>query len=231
LSYPRTPEEIYNWVVENENLVFWILNKYFPKFIIGEYLRQYTRDEILHTAYIAVFKASKSFDSSSNAKFSTWAAGYIITELTKEIFNILPVHIAKKMSNLYDKYATAFKLLNGRIYITQTSDSDSSLENFEPWFEVVDENEDVEHKILTKVYIDELMDIIRNRFGDKYLNIFMLRYKEKLKFREIGEIYNVSRQRAEQIIKRIFKYLIENNYIDVDTAVKLRKVNVKSNKV
>lgn len=232
MSYPKTPEEIYNWVKENERLVFWILHKHFPKFVIEEYLRYYSREEILHTAYIAACRATETFDDSYNTEYNSWATGYIKMELVKEIFNILPVHIAKKMTNLYDKYSTVFNLLNGKIYITHTTDPDfdRNSDGFEPWFEVVDENEDIEYNTLIKVYFEEIVNFIRNKFSERDVNIFLLRYVDNLSFREIGEIYNISKQRVEQIINKIFRHLKEYNYIEPDTVKKLRKIHSKREK-
>ena len=67
---------ITNIILENEKLIYKIINKYKNYFEL---------DDLYQVAVIGIIKASKNYHEKSNAKFTTYAYPYILGEVIKYI--------------------------------------------------------------------------------------------------------------------------------------------------
>lgn len=64
-------------IINNMNLVHYIIHKYFPQYI--------TNQDVIQNGYVGLIKAVDSFDESAGNAFSTYAARYIFNEVAMDL--------------------------------------------------------------------------------------------------------------------------------------------------
>ena len=83
-----TKEELSNFIVDNQNYIYAIVNKY----------KNYAEVEDLYqVAIMGIIKASRKFNADYNVKFTTYAYTYIIGEINLFLNKIVISKLAKNI--------------------------------------------------------------------------------------------------------------------------------------
>lgn len=93
-------------IVENEGLIYKIINKYRNYFEL---------DDLYQVAVMGLIKASKNYNSEYGAKFTSYAYPFILGEVIKYINEYRNIKISKDTAKLYSKILKAIEILSQRL--------------------------------------------------------------------------------------------------------------------
>lgn len=93
-------------VLENEGLVYSIINKYHG---------YYDKDDLYQVGIIGLIDASKKFDSSMGVKFSTYAYKYILGEVTKYMRENVGLKVSREVLKLKQSINNTRDLLRQKL--------------------------------------------------------------------------------------------------------------------
>ncbi len=93
-------------VLENEGLVYSIINKYHG---------YYDKDDLYQVGIIGLIDASKKFDSSMGVKFSTYAYKYILGEVTKYMRENVGLRVSRDVLKLKQSINNTRDLLRQKL--------------------------------------------------------------------------------------------------------------------
>lgn len=93
-------------VLENEGLVYSIINKYHG---------YYDKDDLYQVGIIGLIDASKKFDSSMGVKFSTYAYKYILGEVTKYMRENVGLRVSREVLKLKQSINNTRDLLRQKL--------------------------------------------------------------------------------------------------------------------
>lgn len=99
-------ENITNIIIENEGLIYKIINKYKTYFEI---------EDLYQVAVMGLIKAYKKYDSSLNTKFISYAYPYILGEVIKYVNEYRTVKTSREYKNLYCKILKATQILSQKL--------------------------------------------------------------------------------------------------------------------
>ena len=99
-------DELTNVIIENENLIYSIINKY---------SNYYDLDDLYQVGVIGIIKAYNNYKSDYNTKFTSYAYTYIFGEVIKYINENKSFKISKEYRNLYKKINEAKTILTQRL--------------------------------------------------------------------------------------------------------------------
>ena len=99
-------DNIQDIILENEGLIYKIINKYKNYFEL---------DDLYQVAVIGIIKASKHYNRNSNAKFTSYAYPYILGEVIKYINEFRSIKLNKQSVLLYSKILKAKEVLSQRL--------------------------------------------------------------------------------------------------------------------
>ena len=87
-------QNITDIILENERLIYKIINKYRNYFEL---------DDLYQVAVIGIIKAYNKYDKSYNTQFTTYAYPYILGEVIKYINDFRSIKVNKNMQSLYSR--------------------------------------------------------------------------------------------------------------------------------
>lgn len=214
-------ENLGDIIIENEGLIYKIINKYKNYFEI---------EDLYQVAVIGLIKASKTYNSDYGAKFTSYAYPFILGEVIKYINEYRNIKISKDTAKLYSKILKAMEILSQKLMkIPSTYELSLFLEIDEMLIEnVLTANSTVES--LDKIISQDDKNLeLYNKFGccDYFIENYPLiseleklpqieqeiiksRYYEDLSQSETGQklgMYQVSVSRKE---KKILSKLKDN---------------------
>jgi len=99
-------DELTNLIIENENLIYSIINKY---------ANYYDIDDLYQVGVIGIIKAYKNYNNNFNTKFTSYAYTYIFGEIVKYINESKSFKINKENRHLYKKINEAKTILTQKL--------------------------------------------------------------------------------------------------------------------
>lgn len=93
-------------IIENEGLIYKIINKYRNYFEI---------EDLYQVAAMGLIKASKTYNSEYGAKFTSYAYPFILGEVVKYINEYRNIRISKDTAKLYSKILKASEVLSQKL--------------------------------------------------------------------------------------------------------------------
>ena len=93
-------------IIENEGLIYKIINKYRNYFEL---------DDLYQVAVMGLIKASKTYNSEYGAKFTSYAYPFILGEVIKYINEYRNIRISKDTARLYSKILKAIETLSQKL--------------------------------------------------------------------------------------------------------------------
>lgn len=206
-------------IIENEKLIYKIISKYKNYFEL---------EDLYQVAVMGIIKASKNYNESYNAKFTSYAYPYILGEVIKYINEFRSIKLNKTTTLLYSKILKAKEILSQKL-MKEPSTYELSL------FLEIDESI-IDETIISNMAIDSLDKIISedgknlelyDKFGyydssiENYSlireleklspeekNIIISRYYEDMSQKEVGDslgMYQVEVSRKEKKILQKLK--------------------------
>ena len=192
--------DINELIKENEGLVYYTMNKYFYT-TTSEYD---IKEDLAQVGYMALYKAIQTYDE-GRTEFSTYAVKVIKSKMINFLQNDLYKYISKGGLK--------------SIHNNEGLDEDSEKMRDRNMGRMDDD---------TEVNANELLDYIKGYKDERAYRIVCL-LNEGYTYEEIGDIIGLSKQRINQIIVKLRKYLINNkeklNLGDYDIS------NNESNKI
>ena len=102
-------ENLGDIIIENEGLIYKIINKYKNYFEL---------EDLYQVAVMGLIKASKTYNSEYGAKFTTYAYPFILGEVIKYINEYRNIKINKDTTKLYSKILKAIEILSQKLMKT-----------------------------------------------------------------------------------------------------------------
>ena len=99
-------KDITELIIENEGLIYKIINKYRNYFEI---------EDLYQVAVMGLIKASKTYNSEYGAKFTSYAYPFILGEVIKYINEYRNIKISKENAKLYSKILKAIEILSQKL--------------------------------------------------------------------------------------------------------------------
>ena len=99
-------DDITELIIENEGLIYKIINKYQNYFEI---------EDLYQVAVMGIIKASKKYNSQYGAKFTSYAYPFILGEVIKYINEYRNIKINKETAKLYSKILKASEVLSQKL--------------------------------------------------------------------------------------------------------------------
>jgi len=96
----------YNLINENKNLICSIIKKY---------TNYYEFDDLYQVSVVGIIKAYKNYNVTSDAKFSTYAYKYILSEVINFVNNSKIIKTSREYNKLYKKILEAKNILTQRL--------------------------------------------------------------------------------------------------------------------
>jgi len=93
-------------IIENEGLIYKIINKYRNYFEI---------EDLYQVAVMGLIKASKTYNSTYGTKFTSYAYPFILGEVIKYINEYRNIKMSKDTAKLYTKITKAIEILSQRL--------------------------------------------------------------------------------------------------------------------
>lgn len=93
-------------IIENEGLIYKIINKYRHYFEL---------DDLYQVAVMGLIKASKNYNSKLGAKFTSYAYPFVLGEVIKYINEYRNIKISKDTAKLYTRILKGIEILSQRL--------------------------------------------------------------------------------------------------------------------
>ena len=194
--------DINELIKENEGLVYYTMNKFFLS-TIQEYN---IKEDLAQIGMMALYKAIQTYEVGKN-EFSTYAVKVIKSKMINFIQNDLYKYVAK----------------GGLKAVHENEGMDEDTEKVrDRTMGRMDDN--------TEVNANELLDYIKKYKDNRAYDIVCL-LNEGYTYEEIGNMLGLSKQRINQIIVKLRKYLIDNKDVlhlgDYDVDNEVNKIDDK----
>lgn len=105
-------ENLGDVIVENEGLIYKIINKYRNYFEL---------EDLYQVAVVGLIKASKSYNSDYGTKFTSYAYPFILGEVIKYINEYRHIKMSRECTKIYSKIIKAIEVLSQRLMKTPTN--------------------------------------------------------------------------------------------------------------
>ena len=214
-------ENISNIIVENEGLIYSIIDKYKNYFEL---------DDLYQVAVIGIIKAYKNYKPNYNTKFTSYAYPYILGEVLKYINEYRSIKTNKSMRELYIKMLHAKELLTQRLMkepntyelslflnidekiLEEVQIANTTIDSLDKLIESEDKKFDIYSKIgyYDKSIENYFLSSELSKLSKEERQIIMGRYFENMSQKEVGDslgMYQVEISRRE---KKILKKLKDN---------------------
>lgn len=99
-------KELIGIIKDNKRLICSIINKY---------TKYYEFDDLYQVSVIGIMKAYNNYNEESNAKFSTYAYKYILSEVVSFVNNSKVIKTSREYNKLYKKVLEAKNILTQRL--------------------------------------------------------------------------------------------------------------------
>lgn len=170
--------------------------------------------DIIEAGNIGLIKAVERFDYKKGYKFSTFASYYIKSQIIKEIY---------KNNRIIRRPFNQERLISKKLKTIQTvlSLDDSfpnSIEGTEPLLYFIEDEENNIYDEINQIEIKEIIKDILNKLTPREREIIKLRHGlddlDEKTFEEIGKIFGITRQRANQIANDVYKRIRKGKNIE-----------------
>lgn len=214
-------DELTNIIIDNENLIYSIINKY---------SNYYDIEDLYQVGVIGIIKAYKNYKKEYNTKFTSYAYTYIFGEIVKYINESKNFKISKENRSLYKKIIEAKTILTQKL-MKEPSNFELSLfleidENLIE--EVININQTIDSldreimedgkKVFLYDVVGEEQDNIENIFlydqleklSKEELQILKQRYFFDKTQSEIAKEMGMNQVKVSRTEQKILKKLLEN---------------------
>lgn len=214
-------EELTNVIIENENLIYSIINKY---------SNYYDIDDLYQVGVMGMIKAYKNYKSEHKTKFTSYAYTYIFGEIIKYINDNKNFKISKEYRSLYKKINETKTILTQRL-MKEPSNYEIAL-FLEIDEKLIDEVININQTIdsLDREIIEDgkkvfLYDVVGEEY-DNVENIFLHEQLDKLSCEElkllkeryfldktqseVAKEFGVNQVKISRTEQKILKKLLEN---------------------
>lgn len=220
------PDYLGEVMIANENMIWYAIHKYIgkPEVIASNYGIE--KDDILQLGRMGFIKAIKAFDTNRGIKFSSFAVTAIVREIRcylRDSANIIRLtRTAHALLNDIKKvekdlgYTPSVEELS--MLLDEDEDKISKVlqvgkpvkyldeqvkDNNNPNWDLEDKSLDnIEDIVVNKVYIDSIIDTIKNKLSEVELNVLKSQLNGFSQTQTAKE-QNISQMRVSRIIKKI----------------------------
>jgi len=220
------PDYLGEAMIANENMIWYAIHKYIgkPEVIASNYGIE--KDDILQLGRMGFIKAIKAFDTNRGIKFSSFAITAIVREIRcylRDSANIIRLtRTAHALLNDIRKvendlgYTPSVEELSMLLYEDEDKISkvlqvgkpvkyldEQVKDNNNPNWDLEDKSlGNIEDIVVNKVYIDSIIDSIRNKLSEVELNVLKSQLNGFSQTQTAKE-QNISQMRVSRIIKKI----------------------------
>lgn len=171
-------------IKENMGLVYKVINEqYYDK----KY--EFTKEDMVQTGLLALYKAIQTFDENKNIKFSTFAMTVIKNDLLKFA------------TRDYEKYSGVINDTETSLNSTVSNDDDMSMEDR------LGVEED-----FSELEGSELLSYIRERKSEKVVKMVMM-LSEGYTYEEVGKKLGCSKQYVNSTMKKLAEELSRSSFM------------------
>ena len=199
-------EELNKLIYENENLIYYFVNKY---------KNQINKEDLYQVGVIGIINAYKNYKKENGVKFSTYAYTYIMGEIKKYIREDKTIKISKDFNSL------RYKINNAKILLSQKLMREVTTQDLVTYL-------DIDEYTLSKIQsIPGFIDIASNLVESDsiYNNIILNRLGNVIVVKDIDSATNIGK-----IINNKYKIVsLDGQVINVGGSVTGGSINSKSN--
>ena len=216
-------DELYNLIKENENLIYYFINKY--KSCIN-------KEDLYQVGVVGLINAYKNYKKDEGTKFSTYAYTYIMGEIKKYIREDKTIKVSKDYYNLKNKIYEVKNKLTQKLMrevtvndlvdylgideytLSQVLNSDYNIKSLDSnvsnnveelsLYDVIPDNK--------KKNIDELIDL-RNelsKLNNQDKQVIKYRYYENKTQTEVAQLLGISQVKVSRYESKVLKKLKNN---------------------
>lgn len=181
---------------KHEHLIYFICNKYKSKLE-----KVMSPDDIYQEGRISALKAIRNYDETKGYELTTYMSKYI----TNKMLILIRKYYNTKKHSIYNPAITF--ILNMDSPINEESDLE--------YHDVIEDKNAIGGmnavSDLNKCFLwNTVKNVLSEKFNKRNVNIFITFFLENKTYDDIGNEFNLSRQRVFSIIKTMSKYLKEN---------------------
>ena len=212
---------ITNIILENEALIYKIINKYHNYFEL---------DDLYQVAVVGLIKAYNNYHNNYDTKFTTYAFPYVLGEVIKYINTFKSIKVSKNMRTLYLKINKAKEILTQKLMkepsyyelslfleidenlINEVMKANDIIESLDKVIMEDDKNLELYDKV---GYVDENLEnyplkFELNKLSKEEKQIIFARYYEDKSQKEVGEALGMYQVEVSRKEKKILKKLKDN---------------------
>ena len=214
-------EKITDLILENEGLIYKIINKYKNYFEL---------DDLYQVAVMGLIKAYKNYKNDYNTKFTSYAYPYILGEVIKYINDFRSIKVNKNMKMLYSKIIKAKEILSQRLMkeptiyelslflemdeaiISEVMEANMTVDSLDKIIMEDDKNFELYDKV---GYYDNgvenyplMMEL--SKLSKEERQIIVSRYYEDMTQKEVGEALGMYQVEVSRKEKKILQKLKDN---------------------
>ena len=182
--------------------------------IISKYTKYYEFEDLYQISVIGIIKAYKNYNKNSNAKFTTYAYKYILSEVINYVNNSKLIKTSRKYNSIYKKILEAKNILTQRL-MKEPTNYELSL------FLEIDENiiNDIMNLKKNVNSLDYTLDndikIIDNVVGDNDINIDNILLKEGLNKLDNKELELINLRYFKELTQEETAKYLKTNQVQV----------------
>lgn len=208
-------------ILENEGLIYGIINKYKNYFEL---------DDLYQVAVIGMIKAYKNYNQNYNVKFTSYAYPYILGEVIKYVNEFRSIKLSKNTKLLFSKILKAKEILTQRmmkeptIYelslfleideslIEETLIANSTIDSLDKIISEDDKNLELYDKL---GYCDRSIENYQllyelEKLSEEERRIIQARYYEDMSQKEVGDALGMYQVEVSRKEKKILQKLKNN---------------------
>lgn len=223
----------------NEKLIWHSVHKYIgkPEAIIKNHCIE--KDDILQLGRMGFIKAVRAFDTERGVKFSSFAVTAIVREIkcflrdsasiirptrtANELINKIsrleydlgylpPISdIALILSEDAEKVTKALQVGKGVKYLDEPVETDAQQSQVITLLDIIDGGESIEDGVVDKVYVDTLIEIVKQKLSEKEANVLKRRL-EGFNQTQTADIENISQMKVSRIVRKVARLLQNSDY-------------------
>ena len=182
--------------------------------IISKYTKYYEFEDLYQISVIGIIKAYKNYNKNSNAKFTTYAYKYILSEVINYVNNSKLIKTSRKYNSIYKKILEAKNILTQRL-MKEPTNYELSL------FLEIDENivndiMNLKENVNSLDYtLDNDIKIIDNVVGDNDINIDNILLKEGLNKLDNKELELINLRYFKELTQEETAKYLKTNQVQV----------------
>lgn len=208
-------------ILENEGLIYGIINKYKNYFEL---------DDLYQVAVIGMIKAYKNYNQNHNTKFTSYAYPYILGEVIKYINEFRSLKLSKNTKLLFSKILKAKEILTQKMMkepttyeislfleideslIEETILANSAIDSLDKIISEDDKNLELYDKL---GYCDRRLENYQllyelEKLSEEERKIIQARYYEDMSQKEVGDVLGMYQVEVSRKEKKILQKLKNN---------------------